>query len=258
MVHERHVLKLITTSGITTISPKPRFSARSLFPVLTGAAHPSSLSQQSEKILGATSNSHGARVPDNTTTNPMESMDLDDEVFISPSASHPLSILHTQFLDYLSNILPVLAYDAALVEQAKRAKEGKPASDAPAKKSSLHSSIHAPKEPESYRSTRAFIMPSQDDVQTWTVLDCIHFGLDFPPRAEPGPTKNKSRAPSISKLKLFLLPYDKPGGRRGKDWSMGDWNLSLDELDDVAAYCGWQSVLECVDVCRKQLHALYR
>lgn len=240
--------------GITTISPKPRTSARSLFPVLTGAAHPSSLSQHYEKTAGSTSNSHGARVADAPS---MESMDVDEDAFISPSASHPLSLLHSEFLNYLSNILPVLAYDAALVEQAKRTKEGKPASDAPGKKSSLHASIHAPKEPESYRSTRAFIMPSQDDVQTWTVLDCIHFGLDFPPRAETGPKQSKLRPPSISKLKLFLLPHDQPGGRRGKDWSMGDWNLSLEQLDDVAVYCGWKSVQECVDICRKQLHALY-
>ena len=184
-------------------------------------------------------------------------MDLDDhEVVISPSISHPISQLHSQLIDHLSEILPHLAYDAALLEQSKRQASKSKTSQPKAKTSSLYTSIHAPKgAAEAEYGMRAFIMPTQVEVQSWKPLDCIHFVLEFPPGADTTPatqTRNR-RPPAISKLKLFLLTYGQPGARRGKDWSVGDWKAALEELDQVATFCSWQSVHHCVEVCRSQL-----
>lgn len=194
----------------------------------------------------------------NAGSAPIEaSMDLDDDIpFIIPSEAHPLSVLHREFLEHLSNLLPYLAYDAALQEQARRAKTegGTQENVAPKQKSALYASIHAPKTGEVDGAMRAFIMPKVEDVQSWSPLDCIHFVLEFPPTRDGNPAKTpKRRAPTIGKLKLFLLPYDRPGGRKGKDWSVGDWQMALDELEQVASYCDWQGVQESVDICRRQL-----
>jgi hypothetical protein len=117
------------------------------------------------------------------------------------------------------------------VEQAKRG-----AGDASApvsKKSGMYTSIHAPKNPEPIVITRRFIMPKYDEVLTWSSLDCIHFTLEFPPTEEGAGTSRNLRRPTISKLGLFLRPHDAPGGRKGKDWAIGDWMTALDELEQV-------------------------
>lgn len=186
-------------------------------------------------------------------------MDVDNDWMadnMTSSTSHPLSILHREFLGHLSNILPHLAYDAAMEEQARRAHQanGKLPGKGTAPKSSLFASIHAPKS-GSPEYVRAFVMPSPEDVQGWSVLDCIYFVLEFPPGEDVNRARSRRR-PEIGKLKLFLLSHDKPGGRKGKDWSMGDWKVGLDELEDVAEYCNWVSVKESVDICRRRLGEL--
>jgi len=182
-------------------------------------------------------------------------MDVDeDEHALSPMASHPLSQLHAQLISHLSYNLPELAYEAARLEQERR-KKSQPTPTGQ-KKSALYASIHAPKVGEREKSTRAFIMPSQEQVQAWKPLDCIHFALEFPPREDDSANPRNRRPPSIEKLCLFLLPHDQPGGRRGKDWSIGDWRLSLEELDQVGSFCGWQNVRKCVEICRSQLSGL--
>jgi hypothetical protein len=179
-------------------------------------------------------------------------MDVDDDVHaMFTGASHPLSQLHSQLINHLSDILPHLAYDAALMEQGRRKSEKSSPSPASQKQSALYTSIHAPKGAERVQSMRAFIMPTQEEVQLWKPLDCIHFALEFPPLTEK--ISRNHRPPSIAKLKLFLLAHDQPGGRRGKDWSVGDWKQSLEEMDHVASFCGWQSIHECVEICRSQL-----
>jgi hypothetical protein len=194
---------------------------------------------------------------DSSQTLVAASMDLDDDlVFISPSDAHPLSVLHREFIEHLSSLLPHLAYEAALQEQAKRAKtEGRAQEKVAPKKSALYASIHAPKNADI--EDRAFIMPRVEDVQSWSPLDCIHFALEFPPTNREKPTSPKTRAPNIGRLKLFLLPHDQPGGRKGKDWSMGDWQVALEELEHVASYCDWQNVQDCVAICRRQLAERY-
>jgi ADP-heptose:LPS heptosyltransferase len=179
-------------------------------------------------------------------------MDVDDVGHVmSPSKSHPLSQLHSQLISHLSDTLPHLAYDAALMEQERRKSVKSPPSQAGQKQSALYTSIHAPKGAEKVESMRAFVMPAQGDVQLWKPLDCIHFALEFPPMTEK--VSRNRRPPSIAKLKLFLLAQDQPGGRRGRDWSAGDWKQSLEELDQVASFCGWQSIHACVEICRSQL-----
>lgn len=175
-------------------------------------------------------------------------MDLDDD-YVSPSATHPLSMLHTQFLEYLGSILPHLAYEVALAEQARRGSES-PA--APEPSSSLFESIHAPKSSNAkfLMPSKVFSMPDQNAIQEWSCLECIEYSIKFPPPPIVKPT------PSIIKLRLFLLVHNQPGGRWGKEWAQGDWELALRELDNVSDFCNWIPVKEAVRICRDQLAAL--
>jgi hypothetical protein len=240
--------------GIVTISPKPRTSVEALLPSMmqkTARAQPLSESAQNHTVAKS---AHQTSFSDPAQTFVEASMDLDDDLmFTPPSDAHPLSILHREFIEHLSQLLPHLAYEAALQEQARREKtEGRTQEKVAPKKSALYASIHAPR--TAAIDGRAFIMPKVEEVQSWTPLDCIHFALEFPPTKEGGKsTYLKTRAPNIGRLKLFLLPYDRPGGRKGKDWSMGDWRVALEELEHVASYCDWQNVQDCVTICRRQL-----
>ncbi|KAG8831695.1 hypothetical protein FRC17_002726 [Serendipita sp. 399] len=175
-------------------------------------------------------------------------MDVDDDGYISPSSSHPLSVLHRQLIEYLTPLLQQLSFDAALKEQEQRKQAGNPSSSSSSTgKASIYSSIHAPKKADPQVIRRAFVMPTPEDVQAWSASDCILFSLEFPSISDEERTKPNNRSqPTVSKLGLFLLPHDKPGGRKGKDWSIGDWKMALDELDKVAAYCGTLVVLSSV------------
>lgn len=234
-------------STITRSKDKAGHSTKLLEPTISYAAGPSTRNVDHSYAYGQ---------PQRTGLSMEGSMDVDDNEFISPSASHPLSVLHRQLIEHLSDLLRPLAYDAALVEQAKR---GTNDAAAPApKKSGLYTSIHAPKVAEPVVITQRFIMPKYEDVLAWSCLDCIHFTLEFPPHGEDdGETRKNRQRPSIGKLNLFLRPHDMLGGRRGKDWSIGDWQQALEELEQVAIYCSWTNVHEVVEICRNQLTGLF-
>lgn len=240
--------------GIVTISPKPRTSVEALLPsMMQGTAKAQPLSEPAQNHMVA-KYAHQTSYSNPSQTFVEASMDLDDDLmFISPSDAHPLSVLHREFIEHLSHLLPHLAYEAALQEQARRQKtEGRTQEKVAPKKSALYASIHAPKTADI--EGRAFIMPKVEEVQSWSPLDCIHFALEFSPTNNGRKsTSLKTRAPNIGRLKLFLLPYDRPGGRKGKDWSVGDWQVALEELEHVASYCDWQNVQDSVAICRRQL-----
>ncbi|KIM25588.1 hypothetical protein M408DRAFT_331128 [Serendipita vermifera MAFF 305830] len=253
-------------SGIITISPKAGTTAESIISTILRkmqniGTHTPVSPTHIPYTTGTTNGlSHGSSSTQYSVATRSERsadglMDLDDdENLISTSVSHPLSHLHSQLIDHLSQILPHLAYDAALQEEARR-KEDKNSPQPKAKPSALYTSIHAPKGGATDASHHAFIMPTQEEVQSWKPLDCIHFALEFPPSGDTNPTarKRSQRPPSITRLKLFLLVYGQPGARRGKDWSVGDWKSSLEELEQVATFCNWESVQQCVIICRSQL-----
>lgn len=240
-----------------TISPKPRVNAEGIISTLLQKITNPNYASSSTISL----NHAGTTYSPTTTKSPAEGyMDIDDDEHItSPSILHPVSQLHSQLIDHLSVILRDLAYRAALQEQSRRGASKDTAPQPNTKPSALYTSIHAPKGgAEAAYGLRAFVMPKQEEVQIWKPLDCIHFVLEFPPNIDATSTRqaHNRRPPAIAKLKLFLLAYGQPGGRRGRDWSIGDWKTALEELEQVSSFCGWESVHQCVEICRSQLLSL--
>ncbi|KAG8833698.1 hypothetical protein FRC18_003207 [Serendipita sp. 400] len=233
--------------GIKTISPKAGTAANDLiFSIMGSVPYHASLGPTNGKQEGGYQHKG--------------LMDIDDDGFVAASDIHPLSVLHRQLVEYLTALLQQLAFDVALKEQSRREKTGSsPTTPKPLTgKASIYSSMHAPKKADPQVLRRAFVMPTSEDVQMWSAPDCIIFSIEFPPVSDGVQTKTDNRSqPTVTKLKLFLLSHDKPGGRKGKDWSIGDWKMALEELEKVAAYCGWSSVHECVEICRGQLQVIY-
>lgn len=272
-----HLMQLTICShtflaGVSTISPDSRTTAHSLLPQLVHSTYKLDISSDasiwaSQKPTRqhsaplptpqASSSKHRTLPQTRSQTEIHGLMELDDD----PSMTHPpvvdqVTLLHQQFIDFLRPTLATCAYQAAEHERAGRAKNGldKPQTST-AKSLGTSASMHAPKALAASsapgRSSRSeFVMPAQQDVALWTCADSIRFLLDYPPDTAKG------RTSTWSKLDLFLRGERESGGRRGRNWSRGDWLQALRELDEVAQYCGLPGVRNAVEVCRAQLTQL--
>jgi hypothetical protein len=169
-------------------------------------------------------------------------MDVEDIDLPPPRSADPLAMLHDEFVETMTT-----GFRAYIKSQAKEHET--PPSKLPVRIGGLWDSMHAPKSPMASPSTKH---PLPVEVETWTCAECIDYVLketDAGTGTRPGAT---TRKPEVVLAKQ-LVSRAGTGGRKGSEWTLGGWKAGLDQLKQLAVYCGIEGLEAQVDVWRTRV-----
>jgi hypothetical protein len=92
-------------------------------------------------------------------------------------------------------------------------------------------------------------------VETWTCAECIGYILNET-ESEASSTATRSGATSRKPdvvLAKQLVSRAGTGGRKGNEWTLGGWKVGLEQMKELAVYCGIEGLEGQVEVWRARV-----
>jgi len=186
--------------GIRTLSPTSGWTSRAIATALFAGiptVHISDFDGQTSKAQRRTlrTNPHATRKP--VALASADAMEIDEEPM---RPSHPLDVLHLEVVEHFSQLL------LAVVDRV-----GGP--EVP---------WHGP---QSERVSEHAPNWARIGFAEWTPRECVQYlGRN---------TRSQAPAVELEKLENFLMYPDKRGGRKGQDWTRGDWDGCVQALECI-------------------------
>lgn len=171
-------------------------------------------------------------------------MDVEDIDMSPPRAVDPLTMLHDEFVETMTT-----GFRAFIKSQAKEHKISP--SESTVRTGGSWDSMHAPKSPVVPSLTQD---PLPVEVETWTCAECIAYianETDARTGTRTGVTTHQ-RKPDVVLAKQ-LVSRAGTGGRKGNEWTLGGWKVGLDQLKELAVYCGIEGLEAQVEVWRARV-----
>jgi len=182
-----------------------------------------------------------APVPAAPYHNAPDFMNVEDIDLSPPRSTDSLTRLHDEFVETMT-----AGFRAYIKLQEK---QDETSSKLTVRKGGSWDSVHAPKSPTAYLSTKR---PLPVEVETWTCGECIdHIMADT--GASTGTRAGaKTGKPDVVLAKQLVSPAGS-GGRKGREWTLGGWKVGLEQLKDLAVYCGIEGLEAQVGVWRARV-----
>jgi len=190
----------VGTIGITTLSPTSGWTSRAIATALFAnvpMVHLNNFDGETSKVQRRAHRTNVDSTSKPVTLANADAMEVDEDP-VKPS--HPLDVLHLEIVEHFSRLLLAVIDRVGGPEVPWHGPQ------------SGRVSQHAP--------TWAKIAFAE-----WTPRECVRYlgrseGLEA------------SRA-QLDKLEDFLMYPDKRGGRKGQDWTRGDWESCVAALEDI-------------------------
>lgn len=179
-------------------------------------------------------------------------MDGEDINMSPPRSTDPLTTLHDEFVETMTT-----GFQAFVISQAKLHEHEipSPSSKLTVRTGGSWDSMHAPTSPVASPSTK---QPLPVEVETWACADCIDYILRESDASTASATRVRitTRKPDVILAKQ-LVSRAGSGGRKGNEWTLGGWNLGLDQLKELAVYCGIEGLEAHVEDWRARVWAAF-
>jgi hypothetical protein len=179
-------------------------------------------------------------------------MDGEDIDMSPPRSADPLTMLHDEFVETMTT-----GFRAFVISQAQQQEISSSSSKLTVRIGGSWDSIHAPKSPTTSPFTK---QPLPAEVETWACAECIDHiyalresDVSIAIATRAGVTTGK---PDVVLAKQ-LVSRAGGGGRKGSEWTIGGWKVGLDQLKELAVYCGIEGLEAEVEVWRARVWAAF-
>jgi len=177
-------------------------------------------------------------------------MDGEDIDMSPPRYADPLTMLHDEFVETMTT-----GFRAYTISQVKQHEIPSSSSKLTVRIGGSWDSIHAPKSPTASPLTK---QPLPAEVEAWACAECIDYILTENDTSTAIATRAgvTTRKPDVVLAKQ-LVSRAGGGGRKGSEWTIGGWKVGLDQLKELAVYCGIEGLEAEVDVWRARVLAAF-
>ena len=173
-------------------------------------------------------------------------MEVEDIDMTPPGSVDPLTTLHDEFVETMTT-----GFRAYTISQAKQHEI--PPSKLTVRTGGSWDSMHAPKSPMASLLTK---QPLPAEVETWACAECIDYILMESDASTGTRVRMITRKPDVVLAKQ-LVSRAGSGGRKGSEWTLGGWKVGLDQLKELAVYCGVEGLETQVEVWRARVLAAF-